>query len=114
VVLRTRWVYAMTSHNFLRAMLRLAGEREEIGVDDDQHGSGSTTWFGFAPAIFELAPGLVRRPRLRRLTTVDYPLPAPRPAWSVLDCSRLEQRFGLSLPHWREALVECLVAGAPT
>jgi dTDP-4-dehydrorhamnose reductase len=70
--------------------------------------SGSTTWFGFASAIFEQAPGLARRPRLRPLATADYPLPAPRPAWSVLDCSRLQERFGISLPGWREALSECL------
>ena len=150
VVLRTSWVYGMTGQNFLRTMLRLAGEREELGVVDDQQGSptwsrsiargtlhlldrhahdpaswtgisglyhatasGSTTWFGFASAIFELAPGLARRPRLRPLTTADYPLPAPRPAWSVLDCGLLQARFGLVLPAWRDALSECLAAGTP-
>ena len=150
VVLRTSWVYGMTGQNFLRTMLRLAAEREEIGVVDDQEGSptwsrsiaratldlldrhasdaaswdglsglyhatagGSTTWFGFASAIFELAPNLARRPRLRPLTTADYPLPAPRPAWSVLDCSRLASRTSVTLPDWHDALVECLSAGAP-
>ena len=145
IVLRTSWVYGMTGQNFLRTMLRLANEREELGVVDDQQGSptwsrsiaratlqlldrhacdpaswagvsglyhatasGSTTWFGFASAIFEQAPGLARRPRLRPLATADYPLPAPRPAWSVLDCSRLQERFSISLPGWREALSECL------
>jgi dTDP-4-dehydrorhamnose reductase len=150
IVLRTSWVYGLTGQNFLRTMLRLGGEREELGVVDDQRGSptwsrsiargtlhlldrhahqpaswagisglyhatasGSTTWFGFASAIFELAPGLARRPRLRPLTTAEYPLPAARPASSVLDCGRLEAGFGLVLPDWREALVECLAAGAP-
>ncbi|MCA3107701.1 MAG: dTDP-4-dehydrorhamnose reductase [bacterium] len=147
VILRTSWVYGLTGQNFLRTMLRLAGEREELGVVDDQQGSptwsrsiaratlqlldahatdppawpglsglyhatasGSTTWFGFASAIFDLAPGLARQPRLRPLATADYPLPAPRPAWSVLDCGRLQERFGISLPGWREALSECLTA----
>jgi hypothetical protein len=73
--------------------------------------SGSTTWFGFASAIFEIAPGLARRPRLRPLATADYPLPAPRPAWSVLDCGRLRERFGITLPGWREALCECVSHG---
>jgi len=151
LVLRTSWVYGMTGGNFLRTMLRLAGERDELGVVDDQHGSptwsrsiarctldlldrhahdpaawagisgiyhatarGSTTWFGFASAIFEHAPGLARRPRLRPITTADYPTPALRPAWSVLDCSRLESRFGLALPHWRDALIECLADASGT
>jgi dTDP-4-dehydrorhamnose reductase len=148
IVLRTSWVYGMTGQNFLRTMLRLANEREELGVVDDQQGSptwsrslaratlqlldthatdtttwpglsglyhatasGSTTWFGFASAIFELAPGLARRPRLRPLATADYPLPAPRPAWSVLDCELLRERFGITLPGWRDALCECLSHG---
>ncbi len=145
VVLRTSWVYGLTGQNFLRTMLRLAGDREELGVVDDQQGSptwsrslaratmalldrhahqpaswpqisglyhatsgGSTTWYGFASAIFEQATSLPRRPRLRPLATADYPLPAPRPAWSVLDCSRLRERLGIEMPGWRAALDECL------
>jgi dTDP-4-dehydrorhamnose reductase len=145
LILRTSWVYGMTGHNFLRTMLRLGAERDELAIVDDQVGSptwsrsiaratrsliarhgrdpsswtdisglyhatagGSTSWFGFAGAIFELADGLAKRPRLRPITTAEYPLPAPRPAWSVLDCSRLRSALGVTLPDWRDALVECL------
>jgi len=148
VILRTSWVYGMTGHNFLRTMLRLGAQRDELAIVDDQVGSptwsrtlgrltvdlltrhaddpeswnaisglyhatstGSTSWFGFAGAIFDLAPGQARRPRLHPITTAEYPLPAPRPAWSVLDCSRVQHTFGIMLPGWRDALIECLAAG---
>ena len=148
VVLRTSWVYGLSGQNFLRTMLRLGGEHDELSVVDDQWGSptwsrsiarvtvdlldrhghdpsswpglsglyhaaarDSTTWFGFATAIFSHARGLSHRPRLRPITTDEYPLAAVRPAWSVLDCSRLESRLGLSLPSWRTSLVECLSSG---
>jgi dTDP-4-dehydrorhamnose reductase len=84
------------------------------GISGIYHASsgGSTTWHGFARAIFERAPGRAHRPRLRPVSTADYPLPAPRPAWSVLDCGRLLARFGITLPEWRSGLAECL-ADAP-
>ena len=141
LILRTAWVYATRGHNFLRTMLRLGGEREELRVVADQHGSptpawlladaaaqvlrqglkesgvrhlvagGQTSWHGFADAIFEeaLARGLIaRRPRVEAIGTADYPTPARRPAYSVLDSGRLQSEYGLDVPHWRAALAATL------
>src|SRR3989440_2208729 len=107
-VVRTAWLFGPTSHNFLRTMLRLGAEREEVAVVDDQRGSptyvghlaaptkrivelpfgrwhvaaeGDCTWADFAEAIFEEA-GL--ECRVRRITTEELRRPAPRPAYSVL------------------------------
>lgn len=135
LILRTAWVYAAHGHNFMRTMLRLARDREELSVVADQIGSptpawliaretlrlleggehrgtvhlvaqGVTSWHGFATAIFEgaLERGLISRlPRVRPITTAEYPTPAARPAYSVLDSARA-LGWGAVLPHWREAL----------
>ncbi|GEO82046.1 dTDP-4-dehydrorhamnose reductase [Pararhodospirillum oryzae] len=67
--------------------------------------AGETTWYHFAQAIFEaMAPAWGRRPRVSPLTTAQYPTPARRPAWSVLDLERARARFGLVPPSWRESL----------
>lgn len=145
LLLRTAWVYAPHGHNFLRTMLRLGAEREELRVVADQHGaptstdlivqgtlaglrawhqadttlrrkmqgthhlvaSGHTSWHGFASAIFEKAhaAGLLKRiPRVMPIGTADYPTPAQRPAWSVLDNSGFPACFGYALADWREGL----------
>ena len=145
LVLRTAWVYAAHGHNFLRSMLRLGAERDQLAVVDDQHGtptpanliaeitaqvlarwlaadadtrraqsgvyhlvaSGQTTWCGFARAIFERAveAGLLERaPRVDAIATAEYPTPARRPAWSVLDTTRICETFGVSLPSWEVGL----------
>jgi dTDP-4-dehydrorhamnose reductase len=137
LIVRTAWVYATRGQNFLRTMLRLGAERDELRVVADQHGSptpawlladvaaqvltqgiaesgvrhlvaaGQTTWHGFAEAIFEraLACGLIARaPRVLPITTADYPTPARRPAYSVLDSRHLQAEYGLSIPDWRDAL----------
>lgn len=70
---------------------------------------GQVSWHGFAEAIFEEArsTGLVTSPpSIDAISTADYPTRAQRPAWSVLDCSRLETALAASLPSWREALVQ--------
>ena len=145
LILRTAWVYAAHGHNFLRTMLRLGAEREELRVVADQAGTptpagliagttarilqagaggkrsdggtyhltadGSTTWHGFAEAIFDgaLARGLIaKRPRVVPITTADFPTRATRPAYSVLDHTTLEQDFALTVPHWQDGLAGVL------
>ena len=137
LIFRTAWVYAAHSSNFLRTMLRVGAERQELRVVADQVGtptpaaliaettaqvlrqaprtsglwhltaSGQTSWHGFAEAIFAgaVARGLLpHAPRVTAITTADYPTPAARPVYSVLDCSALQREFGIVLPDWREGL----------
>jgi len=137
MIFRTAWVYAAHSHNFLRTMLRLGGERDVLRVVADQIGTptpaaliadvtaralqhrdapsgtwhltagGQTSWHGFAEAIFAgaVARGLLpRAPTVEPITTADYPTPAARPAYSVLDTSRLCETFGISLPAWQDGM----------
>jgi len=68
--------------------------------------TGTTSWYGLAQEIFRLAAhqDVVVQP----ISTEEYPTPAPRPAYTALDCSKLERVFGLTLPSWRDALARCI------
>ena len=154
LILRTSWVYGARGSNFLLTMLRLARERSELRIVDDQTGAptsseciaqatanllaqllapqggglqgrsgvynltnaGETTWFGFAKAFLSKPPGVTgaMAPNLIPITTAEFPRPARRPANSRLSCRRVEETFGVRMPHWEDALalvLETLAAG---
>jgi dTDP-4-dehydrorhamnose reductase len=112
-VVRSSWLFGWTSTNFVRTMLRLGAERDEVSVVDDQR--GCPTYVGhLAHAVRELVAAELAESifeeagldcRVRRITTAELGRPAPRPAYSVL---RSERDGAPQLPHWREGLRACL------
>jgi dTDP-4-dehydrorhamnose reductase len=148
LVLRTSWVYAARGGNFLRTMLRLGREREQLAVVADQFGaptwarniadatahvvaraqreraecgfesavlnlaaSGSTSWHGFAQAIFARAASAgveLKVSRVDPIPSAAYPVPARRPANSRLSGAAIEARYGLAMPDWGTALTRCI------
>jgi dTDP-4-dehydrorhamnose reductase len=89
----------------IAGMIGSGGWRAEYGGVVHAAGTGDTTWHGLAMAAFEAASRHGRpMPPVDAITTAEYPTPAPRPADSRLDCTRLEQVFGQRLPPWRESV----------
>jgi dTDP-4-dehydrorhamnose reductase len=71
--------------------------------------SGQTNWHGFAQSIIQLMPAEGKKCQtIEAITTLEYPLPAKRPAYSVLSCEKLQRTFGLQLPDWEESLKQVL------
>lgn len=136
LVIRTSWLYSAYGKNFVKTVLRVLKDKGEIGVVYDQTGTpthardlakvildilpavkrgvkriyhysdeGVASWYDLAVATAELAgqPGEVKPIR-----SEEYPLPARRPAYSVLDKGRIRSDFGLTIPHWRASLAECI------
>lgn len=136
VVIRTSWVYSDLGKNFVKTMLRFGAERSELKVVADQIGSptyakdlaslvvehglknwnfkggvyhysneGVASWYDFAYEIMKLK-GLSCR--VLPIRTEDYPTPAKRPHYSVLDKTKIKNELGIIIPHWKESLELCL------
>lgn len=135
-IVRTSWVYSEFGNNFVKTMLRLGQERDSLGVIFDQVGSptyavdlarallvllesepkggveiyhysneGVCSWYDFAKAIFELRDvSCVVNP----IETKDFPTPASRPHFSLLNKAKIKKNTGLKIPYWRDALQQCL------
>jgi dTDP-4-dehydrorhamnose reductase len=129
LIVRTSWLYAPWANNFVRTISKLSRERETLKVVDDQRGrptsaehlaetalglleknargthhvtdGGECTWFEFATEIVRLAGN---RCVVQPCTSAEFPRPAKRPAYSVLDLSATEAVLGRAMPHWKDAL----------
>lgn len=134
IVIRTSWVYSTFGHNFVKTMIRLMNERDEISVINDQTGSptyakdlahaietilnsewipgiyhysneGETTWYDFAEAIRDL---LGLDCKIIPISTSSYPTPAKRPNFSLLDKSKIKSTFSIKVPYWKDSLAMML------
>ena len=135
MIVRTAWLYSAFGNNFVKTMLRLGREKAELGVIFDQIGTptyardlaravfaaieqgicpgiyhfsneGVTSWYDFTKAIHRIAG--ITTCKVRPLHTSEYPTPAHRPHYSVLDKTKIKQTYGLEIPHWEESLSECI------
>ena len=134
-IIRTSWLYSEYGNNFMKTMLRLANNNSNIKVVEDQEGSptyardlatfilkiietqsnkfgvyhysnqGETSWYGFAKEIFRLSNIHID---LKPISTKEYPTPAIRPRFSVLDTTKIQNTFNITIPKWNESLEKAL------
>ena len=135
VIIRTAWVYSAFGKNFVKTMMRLMAEKSQINVVSDQYGTptyaadlaaailqiissgkwvtgiyhytneGQISWYDFAVAIKELIGSSCE---VHAIPTIQYPTPAKRPAWSVLDKTKINQTYAVAIPHWKDSLQACI------
>lgn len=137
MIIRTAWLYSTFGNNFVKTMIRLGREKQELGVIFDQIGTptyardlavaimaaitngivpgvyhfsneGVISWYDFTKAIHRTAG--ITSCHVRPLHTAEYPTPANRPAYSVLDKTKIKQTYGIEIPYWEESLRECICA----
>ncbi len=134
-IIRTSWLYSEHGNNFLKTMLRLGKERDELSVVCDQIGTptyagdlaeillkimgdnndaygiyhysneGVASWYDFAKAVFEESNTKVK---LLPIKSEAYPTPAKRPSYSVMDKSKIKKVFNIEIPYWRDSIKKCL------
>ena len=135
MIVRTAWLYSTFGNNFVKTMIRLGKEKPELGVIFDQIGTptyardlavalfaainqgvvpgiyhfsneGVISWYDFTKAIHRIAG--INTCHVRPLHTAEYPTPAHRPHYSVLDKTKIKQTYNLDIPYWEESLKECV------
>ena len=135
MIIRTAWLYSTFGNNFVKTMIRLGKEKPELGVIFDQIGTptyahdlavaifaainkgivpgiyhfsneGVISWYDFTKAIHRVAG--ITTCRVRPLHTAEYPTPAARPHYSVLDKTKIKQTYGIEVPYWEESLEVCV------
>lgn len=135
MIIRTAWLYSRFGNNFVKTMIRLGNEKPELGVIFDQIGTptyahdlavaimaaidkniipgiyhfsneGVISWYDFTKAIHRIAG--ITSCKVRPLHTAEYPTPAARPAYSVLDKTKIKNTLGIEIPYWEESLEKCI------
>ncbi len=138
VIIRTSWLYSSFGSNFVKTMLRLGKEQDKLGIIFDQIGTptyakdlammilngiqnskfkspncevyhysneGVCSWYDFAKTIFEISNITCK---VNAIETKDYPTPAKRPYYSVLNKAKIKSELEISIPYWKDSLRECL------
>lgn len=135
IIIRTAWVYSSFGNNFVKTMLRLMKDRESIGVVDDQFGcptyaadladaimqiiqsnnfiagiyhysnKGKISWYDFAKEVsLQVNSSCI----VNGISTKEFPTPAARPSYSVLDTTKIAETFNIIIPDWKDSLKKCL------